>query len=419
MKRIFFLLTLLLAVYLPSPAQLRVPLKINEPAPSFEFKDIQYYHRASISSSELAGKWVVLDFWSPSCVPCIKGMPKFDSLKKTFSDIAEFFFISWDYGLDGIEAFDRFRTKYRLDVAFAINNKMFNDFGVSGVPVTIVIDPSGIVRYHSDNDKPLDSSILHRVIYGNGADTTDAVADFVATDSIIIAQSLLKPWNPAYGLGITHISSAYGNTIECSGMLKWLYWVAFTDTVYSFPLESYHSMQDNYGTYWREPVLQVKDSALFQWDGEKNINCFYYSLTLPPGRADATRMQEAMQEDLRRIFGFDASIEIREMPCWLLTTTDQSRKKLSARSGKTVREDYFYSGFKFKNVPVKEIIVKLFYSHQVGPLFIDDTGITGNIDIEINADLTDFSAFKNALEKQGIYLVKDTRPVRVLVIRDK
>ena len=49
---------------------------------------------------------------------------------------------------------------------------------------------------------------------------------------------------------------------------------------------------------------------------------------------------------------------------------------------------------------------------------MDETGIIENIDIELDAILTDFEALKKELEKHGLLLEQKTKAMKVIVIKD-
>jgi hypothetical protein len=51
--------------------------------------------------------------------------------------------------------------------------------------------------------------------------------------------------------------------------------------------------------------------------------------------------------------------------------------------------------------------------------FIDETGITYEIDYTINLkEIEDFATFRRSLEKYGLYLEKSVRKMKVVVISD-
>lgn len=57
-------------------------IPIGGTVPNITFDYLLNYSESEISLSDLKGKWVIIDFWSPYCSTCIKGMPSLDSIQK-------------------------------------------------------------------------------------------------------------------------------------------------------------------------------------------------------------------------------------------------------------------------------------------------------------------------------------------------
>jgi thiol-disulfide isomerase/thioredoxin len=110
----------------------------------------------TISSQELRGRVVVLDFWATWCVPCQRELPM---LQRTYqktsgrSDVAFFAIdgVMSDSGsMDGDtaeRASEYFRRAgYTIPLAFDGGAVLENAFSLSGFPTLLVLDPAGQVR---------------------------------------------------------------------------------------------------------------------------------------------------------------------------------------------------------------------------------------------------------------------------------
>ena len=99
--------------------------------------------------SRRKGSWVVLNFFTHNCVPCIREHPELIEFVKQQqalgNDGAELYTIVRDSSRDQV---DDFFTERGGDwpVVYDPEYSFSNDFGVSLVPETWVIDPSGVVR---------------------------------------------------------------------------------------------------------------------------------------------------------------------------------------------------------------------------------------------------------------------------------
>ena len=113
-------------------------------------------------SSQL-GKAVVLDFWATWCGPCRRGLPMIMEAVSDFpsSDVV---FVAVNQG-ESKEQVDDFLNHYdlrKLSVALDSNKSVGASYGVKGLPHTVVIDPSGIVRDVTVGFSPFQGTDLKR-----------------------------------------------------------------------------------------------------------------------------------------------------------------------------------------------------------------------------------------------------------------
>ena len=124
-------------------------------APDFElvlFGNDDHEAGETISLSEFAGKPVVLNFWFPSCPPCVAEMPDFEAAYQEFKeDGVEFIgiqLVGLDSVDDGQEFVNRLGVNYNLGPD-KIGDKMGEivmEYMISGFPTTLLIDRDGNIH---------------------------------------------------------------------------------------------------------------------------------------------------------------------------------------------------------------------------------------------------------------------------------
>jgi thiol-disulfide isomerase/thioredoxin len=61
---------------------------------NFVLTDVINYKTRNISISDFKGTPLILDFWATWCAPCIKGLPKLDSLQRAYAGKLQIFLIT-------------------------------------------------------------------------------------------------------------------------------------------------------------------------------------------------------------------------------------------------------------------------------------------------------------------------------------
>lgn len=109
----------------------------------------EYADGTSFDLSHRKGSWVVLNFFTHNCVPCIREHPELiefvDQQRALGVDGAEFYSIVRDSTQQEVDEFFEVRGG-DWPVVYDTNFEFVNQFGVALVPETWIIDPNGIVR---------------------------------------------------------------------------------------------------------------------------------------------------------------------------------------------------------------------------------------------------------------------------------
>ena len=126
-----------------------------EKAPDFElvlFGNEDHEAGETVRLSQFAGKPVVLNFWFPSCPPCVAEMPDFEAAYQKFkADGVEFVGVQL-VGLDSVEDGQKFVDKLGVNYSLGpdkIGDKMGDivmEYRISGFPTTVFIDRDGNIH---------------------------------------------------------------------------------------------------------------------------------------------------------------------------------------------------------------------------------------------------------------------------------
>jgi cytochrome c biogenesis protein CcmG, thiol:disulfide interchange protein DsbE len=98
--------------------------------------------------SRRKGSWVVLNFFDPTCVPCVDEHPEliaFDEQQSGIADGAELYTIINRGSAESVQAFFD-ANGGEWPVVRDPDGGVSVDFGVAQVPETWIIDPNGVVR---------------------------------------------------------------------------------------------------------------------------------------------------------------------------------------------------------------------------------------------------------------------------------
>lgn len=109
-------------------------------APLFTLNDLE---GTPLALTSLRGKYVILDFWGSWCVWCIKGFPK---MKEYYAKYPGKFEI---LGIDCNDTEEKWKTAVKkhelpwLHVYCPKTSTLLSDYGITGFPTKIIIEPDG------------------------------------------------------------------------------------------------------------------------------------------------------------------------------------------------------------------------------------------------------------------------------------
>lgn len=413
----------------------RTAVRIGDPIPKITFRHVSKWPSGKFST-EAISKPTILYFFSPGCKSSFSPLPRLNQLY--LSRVADFdmLLIGIDRDNDIQRLYRQYKRKYDLRLPVVFDAMVADQYNIRGVPHAIWINKKGIVQAITNavdeeyllkftNGLPFEfidyssEGKLNRekfnynepfLVNGNGGEAGD-----------FVQRSLLAKWKVGMPMYMPWASGDKGPLEDLTYLqvlgreLSDLYRIAYFGTTFAWT-----SRDSLYGSYHFSPILEIEDEALFQSNYELGKNLFCYSQILPSDRRVPDQMMKVMQRDLENFFGYSATVETRKLPYLRLIASEKARKQLRTNGGL----ERFSSSLvhaTLSNQPISKLIAFLTYHLNLTikdlPL-IDETGIKENIDLSLNAIMTDFEDVRNALQKHGLDMVIGEKPMKAIVIRD-
>jgi peroxiredoxin len=124
---------------LPTTSQRPGFVRLDDPARNVSLPSLGGH--GAIDLARLAGKPIVINFWSSSCYPCRRETPALASEARTLGGKVTFLGIDTaDQRAAAMAFIRRYRVPY--PVAFDPNASVAGQYGVPGLPVTFFLSPS-------------------------------------------------------------------------------------------------------------------------------------------------------------------------------------------------------------------------------------------------------------------------------------
>ncbi|MBT1689231.1 TlpA family protein disulfide reductase [Dawidia soli] len=405
---------------------------IGSPLPDFELSDVRDYSTHKISNESFKEKWLFLDFWFKGCSSCIKSLPKINRLQTEFKDEIVFMMVGkndirYNHGIEDL--YDRLRAKQDLNIPHVFDSVLVKKWGIKAMPHVVIVDPTGVV-YAITDGRDFTSEKIRDLLAGKKISFfshDDLDSSKYTGDSTPIVKSELRKWSG--GRQLIQDIPEYVNSLKddqkktmplqvSMASLDMLYKMAYVGRF----IWSRDSNDSIYYKFYPNPILEIADSSLFEYDFKFNVGkgTYDYSLIMPVSFITKERIMETMQTDLRNAFGYDVTVAVRNVEVWeLVVSSEKLLKKSKSKGGQTIVSENFAGGFFAKNLPFRRLIEFITYYISDGePPFFDATKLVHNIDIKLDVDMTNRHLIKSALHKYGLDLVKTRRPMQVLIIGD-
>lgn len=390
----------------------------------------------SAKLSDFRGKLLILDFWATWCSPCVAMIPKMDSLQKVFGDRLVILPVAYQSEGEVTSFFGRMAALYPGQNAYRNKNMMVIEdkvlrqlFPNNTLPHYVWIDAKGVLRAQTGSDKVNSKSITEVLasdtfvmpmkvddqpiaydrkkpflIGGNGGDGTN-----------LLYHSVLTGYTPGLVSNFRNhppdSSSSNYRVVLQNLPITWFYQVAYGNGEWLSNSRIRYDVRDSTGLWWMDKSVSYEN-----W--QKAGNAFCYELFTSGEMVKNTF--KLMQQDLDRMFPQYATQFVMERRKCLVLTAIANTDGIYSRGGNT-RTSYDATGCRMQNAEFKFFIRRLnaiYLQHNPLP-FVDESGIQGKVDLQIDGNLSNIEVLNTGLAVYGLKIIEAERGVGVLVVSDR
>ena len=135
---------------IPLAIENNLTVEKSQPLPAIE---IHQMNGEKVTSEDLKGKVIVLDFFGNWCAPCIQELKELDKVQRKYESNKEvvFYVINANFGGDTPEKFQRFVDKknYNFKYAYDYDSKIYHQLKLprgGSLPALLIVDKSQTIR---------------------------------------------------------------------------------------------------------------------------------------------------------------------------------------------------------------------------------------------------------------------------------
>lgn len=139
----------------PAPVDANNELLAGQQLPAFQLHDVK---GNNISTTDLKGKPLVINFWFTSCVPCIQEMPALNEIKEKYKN-TDVVFLAITF--DKKASVENFLKRHSFDFIPVPDAAIYCSKMTVIYPLTLFVDRNGIIRFADHYMPSYDLSNTH------------------------------------------------------------------------------------------------------------------------------------------------------------------------------------------------------------------------------------------------------------------
>ena len=401
-------------------------LSIGDQIPEgIEFAEVLQYDLDKLRLDDLKGKYVILEFWAPTCTASIASLPEMTKIQEQFGDQLRVVPITVFQEDRVFQLLENYPSLQSLELPLVVNSqRLLEYFPHFVIPHIIILDPEGRIVAITGMEDLTESNL--RTLLSTGESNFRTKSDKkirIGNKVKLIAETPeIKNKNIWFQSAFTgYIPDLRGSlTQDFSGMSH--------IRLINLPLISHfqlaYSERDLVDYFGRNRLELLGFDKEELWSDRRGMDyvdwmeegdhVFGYELIAPMSK----NPYELMREDLKRFVPhIQASIELRKRTVYALILSEKAPFPKSSYNQKSYR--MLPKGVAMENYPLQGFVYHLnssFLANSEFPI-VNLTGIDYPIDLTLHANLSDVESLRSALQENGLDLKLQEQEIPVLVLK--
>lgn len=402
-------------------------IAIGQQVPDVKVTGIHSYKKTTAKLSDFRGKLLIIDFWATWCSPCIAMIPKHEALSEQFKGNVMILPVAYQSAGEISAFLSKMENTEKSQSPFVTGDKILGRlFPHKYLPHYVWIDKNGKLLAVSGFEE-ITAENIGAYLKGEEkqlSQKNDVILKYDTNVPFLIDSADKKMMNgieywSSFNPRVPGLTAGFTKFKKDPGAYQRIF---FRNSVYKSFARLAYGAKDFFGD--NRMIIETKDSMLFkqpkdrekaeQW---KQKFTFCYEIIAPKSIGDS--IYDIMQaEGAKQFPQYTIVVELRKIKTWSLVRTSDTDKLKSA--GGTPSSKFSVRGCTMVNFPLTRLVAELNIIYlQFSPYpVVDKTEYNWNIDLTLDANLSNVESINQALKNYDLALVELENVLPVMIIKD-